>query len=390
MLQRGKYHFGSPIIKFQDEHMFGDKLFLSVKYGFSDAGFGNWPMMDQQLKELRWYDVEKDLNTRSMGWFFSGRPNKTLSANLTYFNDSLFGVSHEIKLGMETSKRGNEYVSGVTGGMRIWHDYNTPTVDINNDGTRDVAKSLGVDIRSLQIRNVNQSTLGGVNSLSGFLSDTITAGRFNLKLGLRYDVQKPFGGELSAKRIFLKEDTSAPDLANFYATQHNYTDDATLQALAKIFPDVKAPSYKPDFKWSNFSPRIGLTWDVTGDGKTIAKLSGAVFHEIMGTIYGLWGYGGMGGWMNFWWWDKDNNQKFNLSELYWADYKNTARPLYPAFNGSTFAGNWDRESGYMWGSFDYKNPTAYTDSYTYVDPNWMPGRTWEALFTIDDWEDCRC
>jgi len=384
MFQRGKYHFGSPIIKFQDEHMFGDNLFLSVKYGFTDAGFGNWPMMDQQLKEIRWYDVQQDLYTRSTTWFFSGRPNNDLVLNATYFNENLFGVSHEIKFGAEFTKRGNEYVTGTPAGMRVRWNYNTPTVDINNDGVRDIAKNYGVDIKLLEMRPVYQSTLGGVKSYAGWISDTITAGRLNIKLGVRYDYQQPFGGTNSAKHIFLKEDTSAPDLQYFYATQHRYTDEATLQAFNKIFPDVKAPSFQPDYHWANFSPRIGITWDVTGDGKTMAKLSGSVYHDYMGTIYWLWGYGGLNGWMNYWWWDKNTDGKFNTSELYWADFKKTARPLYNAFDSAgNFLGNWTRESGYMWGSFDYQNPTKTTASYYYVDPNWVPGRTWEALFTLE-------
>src|SRR4030042_1574285 len=47
--QGGRYHFGSPIIKFQDEHMFGDSFFLSLKYAFSDAGFNLTPMMDSDF-----------------------------------------------------------------------------------------------------------------------------------------------------------------------------------------------------------------------------------------------------------------------------------------------------------------------------------------------------
>jgi len=59
--QHGKYHFGSPIAKIQDEHMFGDSLFVSAKYGFSDSGFGLWPADDEELTRLRTYDVANRL-----------------------------------------------------------------------------------------------------------------------------------------------------------------------------------------------------------------------------------------------------------------------------------------------------------------------------------------
>jgi len=45
--QRGKYYWGSPIIKLQDEHVFGNNLYLSLKYSFNDAGFGWVPMVDE-------------------------------------------------------------------------------------------------------------------------------------------------------------------------------------------------------------------------------------------------------------------------------------------------------------------------------------------------------
>jgi len=34
LYQQGRYHFGSPIVKFQDEHMFGNNFFLSLKYNY--------------------------------------------------------------------------------------------------------------------------------------------------------------------------------------------------------------------------------------------------------------------------------------------------------------------------------------------------------------------
>ena len=36
------------------------------------------------------------------------------------------------------------------------------------------------------------------------------------------------------------------------------------------------------YQWNTFSPRIGLTWDVTGDGKTVAKLALSQYGDVMG------------------------------------------------------------------------------------------------------------
>src|SRR5512138_1552750 len=45
--QTGKYHWGSPIVKLQDEHVFGNNIYLSLKYSFNDAGFGWRPIPDE-------------------------------------------------------------------------------------------------------------------------------------------------------------------------------------------------------------------------------------------------------------------------------------------------------------------------------------------------------
>jgi hypothetical protein len=131
--QRGKYHFGSPIFKLQDEHMFGNNLFLSVKYGFTDAGFGMSPMNDVELKTMAFYNVEKILWENSQWWFFSGRPHHYFQGQATYYNDNLLGASHEIKFGVEYDYRGQDYVSGYPGNMYVEYNFNYPIVDWNGD-----------------------------------------------------------------------------------------------------------------------------------------------------------------------------------------------------------------------------------------------------------------
>ena len=59
--QGGRYHFGSPILKFQDEHMFGDNLFMSLKYAFSDAGFNLTPMDDRDFVNVPAWDTTRDI-----------------------------------------------------------------------------------------------------------------------------------------------------------------------------------------------------------------------------------------------------------------------------------------------------------------------------------------
>jgi len=383
--QHGKYHFGSPILKIQDEHMFGDSFFLSVKYGFTDAGFGLWPANDEDLNMVRTYNIADAIYDRSYSWFFSGRPNKQLTVHGTYYNDELFGASHELKMGVEFQDKRDEWVSGNPGNIRWWYNYNTPTVDWDGDGVRDVVKDeFGIDLKLL--RFYRGTTQGGpeiCKTYTAFIRDTISFGRLTLKLGLRYDSQNPEaeGGIYDA--IFM-QDTDATYLENYYEIQRRHLGPNVPETINNLFPGTVIPPAEGELGWNFLSPRIGLTWDVTGDGKTLAKLSGGIYGEVMGSWHGYyWVKQGSGGTIRFWWNDSNGDEVATLDELYWATY-DSARTAYPAFDANgNFLGNWEREQNYMWWGYNYKNPTELEDPRYQMDPNWHGQRTYELLGTIE-------
>ncbi|MBD3413077.1 MAG: hypothetical protein GF421_01430, partial [Candidatus Aminicenantes bacterium] len=59
--QGGRYYFGSPIFKLQDEHMFGNNFFMSIRYSFSDAGFNLTPMDDMNFEHVAFFDHTNDI-----------------------------------------------------------------------------------------------------------------------------------------------------------------------------------------------------------------------------------------------------------------------------------------------------------------------------------------
>jgi hypothetical protein len=395
--QGGKYHFGSPILKFQDEHMFGDNLFVSAKLGFTDAGFGMWPADDLDLTDWRYYDVENQLYTHNW-WFMTQRPNWQFTLHGTYFNDDLFGASHEVKVGFEWRNTRNQSVSGSgAGNMRYNYNYHYPTINwsgvdpvLDTDATQDIMRDeLGIDIRYLYFyRGEWQVGPGGAFHVSGFFQDTIGFGRFTLKLGLRYDRQQSYYKGQERRTIFT-EDTDETYFENYYEIQQNHLDAGVGDAINAIFPGTTIPpvARKDTTPWSDFSPRIGLTWDVTGDGRTIAKLSGAIYRSRMSSTQSYrWQRGGAGGWMRFWWYDGYTTAAddiVQLDELFWADYSDPERTAYPAFSGSTFVGDYAREENLMWGGYDFNDPGATTDPWYTVDPNWHSERTYEIIGTVE-------
>jgi hypothetical protein len=123
---------------------------------------------------------------------------------------------------------------------------------------------------------------------------------------------------------------------------------------------------------------------VTGDGKTIAKLSGAIYGGRMASwqVYPYY-RGGAGGQMDFWWYDQNGDGRADLNELYWAAYT-AARTAYRVFDDAgNFVGNWDREENLQWEGYDRNNPTATTDPWYIVDPNWSSDKTYEGILTLE-------
>ena len=379
--QGGRYHFGSPIVKFQDEHMFGDDLFLTAKWAWSNAGFNLTPMDDRDFVNVPYYD---ETNNKWEGpdglvgeWrYWVSRPVYQWNFLAQYFNDALFGASHEIKVGFEYANRA-AYTESVYTGNRItrWN-YNTPEIDFTDDGTADVEQ----DLRLLEVERGYFRDYG-VKAWAAYFSDTVSFGRFNLILGLRYDNQSPSVRAITIKAV--DRDSPAWGTDKFTA--------AATDAIDNAIPGIDVAETKATFAdgskyaWQTISPRLGLIYDVTGDGKTIAKLSAARYGSFMGMIAGTWMPGGTSGYMNFWWMDAaglggNGDEIVDLDELYFHDPVDFS--YYRVFSDTgAYQGSTDVE-GILYGGFTPGTATT-RDPYELVDPDIKPWRTSELMFTLE-------
>jgi hypothetical protein len=381
--QYGKYHFGSPTISIQDQHMFGDNLFVTVRYGFTDAGFGMWPVADEKIQHLVWYNIEKNLYENGQTWWFSGRPHTFAVAQIQYFNDNLLGTgtSHEMKLGFELNNNsatstGYEY----PGNFYIRYNYNTLTVDWNGDGKQDTGQAISAMINpttnpvfgyfSVAKNAVDATT--GTDRYSVYFSDSVAFSRFNLNLGVRADQLRPWRDARSVWTILTQDKQYSTYMHedsrnNYWNVQNSVMDINVAKAIYALNGEKTQPAVTPGKYWTTFSPRLGLTYDVFGDGKTILKAAYSLFPGSgLGT--GPWTASGLSGSFGFYWADLNNDKFITLNELYWADYSKTTRPAYRAFDDNgNFVGNIDREKGLMWSGFDWYNKDAFTPGTTHYD-----------------------
>ncbi len=403
--QAGRYYFGSPILKIQDEQMIGNNLFLSFKFGYSDAGFSLIPMMDTDWNDVPRWDVTAQRWYGSEWRYYVERPVYQYNFMAQYFNDNLLGASHEFKIGVDYAQR-KQYVESVYNG-NMYYNYNyraTDTAwDINGDSIPDAMDAISPDYAQ---RIKYFSFWRGyyrdqrVNALGIYFSDTVTFDRFTLILGLRYDYQLPYlspftleamdGGEawnkIAGADVQAALDALLPGL-EIPKRYHYYYDPATNSISDK------------KFNWSVFSPRIGFTWDVMGDGKTLLKLNLAQYGDFMGTGWADWASpSGTGGWMDFWWDDANKNSILEFSELYWLWRTNppAGTSYYTPYNvftpGGTFIGdnnldgdgdNFSDAAGYYWGGYDPSDPQAFGEPYTSTRKGVQSSRTREAMLTLE-------
>ncbi len=385
--QTGKYHWGSPILKIQDEQVFGNNMYLSMKYSFNDAGFGWRPMTDENVIYPIVYDSANSkyipytsgMNA-SWGSYGVGRPRNNFQLNASYFNDTFLGMSHEIKIGAEYSHKEQTYHTGNLQGFNITRNYNSQQLDVDANGTRTSAEMAGWSYVALYRSNEGADI---ADQYSGYIQDTITKNNFTVLLGLRYDFQAPGSGAYTRSAVYPGQ-----------TAWDTVFDTGTSTILQGILPGSAVDAVKGEdqivdgakhaYSWSTFSPRLGITWDVTGDGKTVAKLALSQYGDVMGV--GWWAASpvGTGGGLRYWWKDANADKKMQWNEMYWsystlnpvADPANPGLPYryvpYQVFADASgtltsqaaamLAGGYSsdayRAGGYY--SFDYFHPTDIT------------------------------
>ncbi len=371
--QTARFHFGTPIWKAEDEQMFGDNLLVSAKFGYSHAGFLFLPMQDQTLTNWTANNIATGVTTQYDWYYDTNRPLLQWGLYANYFNDKLFGVSHEMKFGVEYVRRFTTTDSSSAGNTSYNYNYNYPTYDPNATG--DPSKMIvDPDIKYI-------STWRGyyidskIASWAGYFTDTVTIGRMNLLLGLRYDYQKPYLNPFTM--------THADNVLHGQEVWTNYFTAAAHTAISSLMPGLSVPGYSSDYVWSSLQPRLGITYDVTGDGKTILKASFAKYGEFMGIgEAGNFYPSGTGGWMDFWWKDANKDGKADINELYWLNPNTNG--LESVFNGS---GNlqlpYSLYQGIMWGGYDPTNPQKVGPVLYTIDPKTNNVNTWEGIITLE-------
>jgi hypothetical protein len=319
----------NPTYKFGDQWVVSDRLLLDVQY----AHVGNNFTLGFHAPELR--DVEptlivsSGLNGRSGAESVFIRPVNSVTFNSSYFMPGVLGADHAFKFG-GIWRDSNTTSINHTGGfatVRYPTDTSNDCVALAAANPSDFTKWCQVDLTR------DGNTVYDLLNYSAYAQDTVTRGRLTMQLGVRFDYNNDKAGA-----------------ANIAANPLG----------GPWLPAIEFPGADPGVAFKNFSPRVGFTYDITGNGKTIGRANYARY-------YGQVGNGGVAGTINpvgsttlrYPWVDTNGNGSADNGEIVLSD-----KPLSASTNWSA------------------ANP-ANTKSANSVDPNLKNDTTDEIIVGLD-------
>jgi hypothetical protein len=318
----------TPTYKFGDQWVLSDRTLVDVQY----AHVGNNFILDFHDPSLATVEpfliVSTGINGRSTPdgqQSVNIRPVNSVNVNMNYFMPATMGGDHAFRVGGYW-KDANSYNSTHTPGFAVAR---FPTA-FSNDC------SLATTNCQAQVTRDGQTVYDLLN-VSLYAQDTYTHKRLTMQLGLRYDFNH--------------------DQALASAVDAN-------PLVPQLLPAVSFPGADPGVKFNNVSPRVGFTYDVSGNGKTIARANYAMYFGQVGTA-------GVSGQIN---------PVSRVSVRYpWIDLNNDK---FVQANEVQLGTNGGKSPLLVTGNWDPNNPTAVTTANT-VDPNYKNDRTDEFILGLD-------
>jgi len=191
---------------------------------------------------------------------------QTYQLDVSHFADNLLG-SHELKIGIQVSRAESTYLGA------FFHGYENYVG--TNEWSQRPSEWMSPDfliLNNFQTHYDPYSTIRDADSTAAFFDDTwVLNHRLTVDLGLRYDrMTARYGGGA----LFEKPETPA-DVNNLTVEQRRDSTD-------NIY----------DFR--TWSPRVGLAWTATADGKTVLRAHLGRYYAPIG-VDSLQGAGAGGG-----------------------------------------------------------------------------------------------
>ena len=233
---------GSWVYKAEWNSTLSDKFYLEARYG--DFGY-YFPLIANSSANFYWEDTGRAISDGAHQIWQLDRDRKQYNVATTYFLDTGKG-SHTFKMGAELLKERSWEGYLQQRGGNIQHRYNN---DVANQLT--FYFPTATDAGKLSAHDALTSK-AALDHMGAFLNDTWSVGRMTLNAGFRWD---RYHGWLPEQE----------QLAGSLAQWAPQFPELASRVVAKTFPETHF------YTWNVAAPRIGVTFDLGGDGKTVLK-----------------------------------------------------------------------------------------------------------------------
>jgi hypothetical protein len=231
------------VAKLEDTHIFGSNFFLTGMYSESDGGFQLIPQGGVTDSQVNTSWDEDFIWHNSFVLYQSERPQDQYKADGSYFFSS-GNLNHELKFGAN-------YRTAEVYSYSRWPGFG---LDLN------FYQSYGYTYNVVQVSRDSRLNYE-VEYTNAYVQDTLTVGNLTANVGLRYDVQD-------------SKNLPASIRAN--------------SAFPSILPATEYAGAANNFEWKTLSPRLGLTYALGEEKKTLLRASYARFAEQMGGATASW------------------------------------------------------------------------------------------------------
>jgi len=221
------------------------------------------------------------------------------STTLTHFQDNFLGGDHEIKIGAEIYYGVSDWFLWRNNPIR-WDFYDGSPWYYRGlydlDGPHETYGDGRIIVQNLAAKDVSNRVRSDNICLTAFFQDTWTiADRLTLNIGFRID---DWNGWIPLYEKGAESPLAVAIGADTYLQTDGFNPFDAMPG---------ADTWKDAINWTAFSPRLGIAYDLFGDGKTALKASYSRYVQVVGNAswQAVSPYRQKS--LSFYWWDLNNN-----------------------------------------------------------------------------------
>jgi len=254
-----------PCLKLENELVFSDRFLFSLKLAVRHDEFRSLPRGGMNIQPG--YDIATGVFSGSSSLYSTVRPSYSAGLDGYSYIGNLFGWSSELRFGGE---------------------YRLASIGTNAANAGDVMKyywngaPYAADIMRESVTDTE------VKRFSLYINGLISYGRWALSFGLRADRE-----ESMIKETSVEAGRVAP----------------------AFMPAMRFPSFNPGVVFLTFSPRIGITYDMSRNGKTLFHINLARYASPMSDEFADFVSPAKSAWARFFWKDLNIDDLVSSDEL---------------------------------------------------------------------------